>query len=187
MWNFSNTGLIIIYPQDLLGYKNVAVLLIFFRSVKCYLVFHSFWDKEQNFIMSQNRSPHHCKLSLQATLSCILTANSCWKKKVIPIPVTLSARSPCKHRHLQTLLGGTGGAAHHLGLPAEGQATHWKLLTLLPVLERQFLVSLSWTGFASHQHHKGIKYILRHQVESIACLLKWKCSVIKKLTNQCLI
>lgn len=29
MWNFSNRGLIIIYPQDLLGYKNVAVLFIF--------------------------------------------------------------------------------------------------------------------------------------------------------------
>lgn len=65
--------------------KCSSTVYFFFQSVQCYLVFHSFWDKEQNFIVSQNRPSHCCKFSLKATLSCILTANSCWKKKSTPL------------------------------------------------------------------------------------------------------
>lgn len=134
MWNFSNRGLIIIYPQDLLGYKKCSSTVYFFRSVKCYLVFHSFWDKEQNFTVSQNRPSHHCKLSLKATLSCILTANSCWNKKSSPSlwpwvhlpPADTGTYRPCWEAQGEPQQPWAHSTYSSL---QQGRATHWELLT----------------------------------------------------------
>lgn len=167
--------------------KCSSTVYYFFLSVQCYLVFHSFWDKEQNFIVSQNRPAHRCKLSFKATLSCILTANSCWKKKSsrscdpeCTFPLQTQALTDPAGRH-----SGSHSSREHTALRAPCSRVK-------PRTESFWLCSQAWRGSPWSQFpclqqvllltniKKNIQDILRHQVESIACLLQWNCSVRKK-------